>query len=255
MFADVEGPLPNVPGSAHHAAMRRTNALLAVVLLLAACSSDRSSDASTVTTTAAVAATSVEATTTTDGSAASSTTMGPSTTTTGATPTTVTPTTPTTAVPPPTAACAPAGDTVAKGEPGVLTMSSMVGVDIRVGSHTCYERVVIEFGGPGEFPGWGVEYVTDPVRLGESDEFTVIEGDATLLLRMGMWMPALEEPGGYDGPNQFFPANVDHIVELRQTDNFEGITIWAIGLDDQCPFTVTELSSPARLVIDFQVAG
>jgi len=167
---------------------------------------------------------------------------------------TVASTTRTTGWPPATAACAPAGDTVARGELGVLTMSSMVGVDIRVGDHACYERVVIELGSTGDFPGWSAEYVTDPVRLGESDEFTVIEGDATLLLRMGMWMPALEEPGGYDGPNQFFPANVDHIVELRQTDNFEGINIWAIGLDAEYPFTVTELSSPARLVIDFQVA-
>mgnify|MGYP000611778334 CR=1 FL=1 len=135
-----------------------------------------------------------------------------------------------------------------------LKLSAIFGESIRTGSHPCFERVVIEFGGPGEFPGWGVEYVTDPVRLGESDEFTEIDGDATLLLRMGMWMPDMEGTG-YDGPNQFFPANVDHIVELRQTDNFEGINIWAIGLDAEYPFTVTELSSPARLVIDFQVAG
>lgn len=132
-------------------------------------------------------------------------------------------------------------------------MSPMVGVDIRVGDHPCYERVVVELSGSGVFPGWSTEYVTDPVALGPSDEFTDIDGDATLLLRMGMWMPTMEGDG-YDGPIQFFPTNVDHIVELRQTENFEGINIWAIGLDEEYPYTVTLLSSPARLVIDFQVA-
>ncbi|MDP2290602.1 MAG: hypothetical protein Q8M22_05395 [Actinomycetota bacterium] len=223
--------------------------LMAAAVLLAACSSEQSSggtDSSGLTTTS-LDGTTTEPTATTDGATSSTAPATTGVATTVVVTTVATTTAPTTAEP-----CPTLGDTEQKGEPDVLTMSGMVGDDIRVGDHPCFERVVIELAGPGDFPGWGAEYVDDPVRLGESDEFTDIEGDATLLVRMGMWMPDMEG-NGYDGPLQIFPTTVDHIVELRQTENFEGITHWAIGLDDEYPFTVTELSSPARLVIDFQV--
>lgn len=199
---------------AHAAAMKRLLTVLASAAVIAACSS-QSSDGGTDNSATSIPDTSIPDTSS-------------------------------------TVACAVEGDLAGKGQPDVLTMSGMVGDDIRVGDHPCFERLVIELTGPGDFPGWGAEYVDDPVRLGESDEFTEIDGDATLLLRMGMWMPSFDEPFGYDGPIQIFPTTVDHIVELRQTENFEGITIWAIGLDEY-PFTVTEMYGPARLVIDFQV--
>ena len=104
----------------------------------------------------------------------------------------------------------------------------------------------------GGFPGWTIEYVDDPVRLGESDEFVHIKGAATLSIRISMWMPTMEGDG-YSGPIQVFPANVDHILELRETENFEGMCIWSIGLDEEYPFTVNHLHNPERLFIDFQV--
>lgn len=222
--------------------------LLAASVLLAACSSEQSSGGTDST---GQSTTSIDGATT-EPTATEPTVTEPTATTDGATSVPATTVVVTTAVPTTAEPCPSVGDTDQKGQPDVLTMSGMVGDDIRVGEHPCFERLVIELAGPGDFPGWGAEYVDDPVRLGESDEFTDIEGDATLLVRMGMWMPDMEG-NGYDGPLQIFPTTVDHIVELRQTENFEGITHWAIGLDDEYAFTVTQLSSPARLVIDFQV--
>ena len=215
--------------------MRNRYLLPVAVLLLAACSSGRSTSGpdSTATGTTGAAVTTTTATT-----------VPPASTDTTDTTDTTGPAT--------TAPCAAAGDTSAKGSTDSLTMSGMVGSDIRVGDHPCYERVVIELAGPGDFPGWAAEYVDDPVRLGESDEFTDIAGNATLLVRMGMWMPTMEGDG-YNGPTDIFPTKVEHIAELRQTENWEGISIWAIGVDDEYPFTVTVLASPARLVIDFQM--
>ena len=131
-------------------------------------------------------------------------------------------------------------------------MSGLVGVDIRTGIHPCFERIVIELGGTGDFPGWSVQYVDDPVRLGESDSFVEIEGAATLQVTMRMWMPTMEGDG-YTGEIDVFLNNVAHILELRETENFEGMCIWSIGLDAQYPFTVDVLHSPERLVIDVQV--
>lgn len=229
--------------------MRNRHLLPVIVLLLAACSSERSATPAT-SATSTEPGTSVTAPSSTTGS---DTTVPPTTTGTDTTASTVAPTTPTTPIPPTTEACRRVGDTSAKASSDPIAMSSMVGVDIRIGDHACYERVVIELGGVGDFPGWAAEYVSGPVRLGESDEFVEIAGNATLLVRMGMWMPTMEGDG-YSGPTDISPTTVDHIAELRQTENWEGYSIWAIGVDEEYPFTVTIEHAPERLVIDFQVA-
>ena len=128
-------------------------------------------------------------------------------------------------------------------------MSSLVGVDIRTGAHPCFERVVIELGGTGEMPGVRVGYVDDPVTLSPSDMKVEIAGDATLLVAVAAWMPDMEG-NGWAGPTDITPTNVEHILELRQVENFEGMHQWAIGLDAERPFDVVFLDSPPRIVID-----
>jgi hypothetical protein len=97
-----------------------------------------------------------------------------------------------------------------------------------------------------------VEYVEDPVHLSPSDETVDMDGDATLVISVAAWMPSTESDG-YAGPTDFVPANVSHIRELRQIENFEGMTAWAIGVDSERDFEVTLLDAPARLVVDIAV--
>ena len=47
-------------------------------------------------------------------------------------------------------------------------------------------------------------------------------------------------------PTPGFPT----LRELRGICDFEGIVSWAAGMQSQQPFSVIELSNPARLVID-----
>jgi len=128
-------------------------------------------------------------------------------------------------------------------------MSGMVGSDIRTGAHPCFERVVIELSGPGDMPGVRVEYVDDPVLLSPSDQTVDIDGDATLVISLAAWMPSMEGDG-YAGPTDFQPTNVSHIRQVRQIENFEGMSAWAIGLDRERDFTVGYLEAPARIVVD-----
>lgn len=147
---------------------------------------------------------------------------------------------------------APTGtDTFEEGYP--LRMSSLVGSDIRTGAHPCFERIVIEFAGRGELPGVRVGYVDDPVLLSPSDQTVEIAGDATLLVAIAAWMPSMEGDG-YAGPSDIVPANVEHVLELRQVENFEGMHQWAVGLDRVRPFEVTFLDAPPRIVIDIATA-
>jgi hypothetical protein len=128
-------------------------------------------------------------------------------------------------------------------------LSSLVGSRIDTGRHTCFERIVIRMSGTGSMPGYRVSYETDPVTLSPSDMKVFIRGKATLVIRTGVWMPDMEGHG-YSGKRQFFPTNVSKIKELRQIENFESVTQWAVGLDRKRPFGVTTLSNPPRLVVD-----
>lgn len=138
-------------------------------------------------------------------------------------------------------------DPVSDGFP--MQMSSLVGADIRTGAHPCSERIVLELGGEGELPGYRVAYEDDPIRLSPSDQTVEVGGGATLVLRVAAWMTNMEGEG-YQGPTEIAPTNVEHVVELRMIENFEGLCAWAIGLDEQRPFTVTTLTGPPRIVID-----
>ena len=151
--------------------------------------------------------------------------------------------------PAPTECPDPGGaDAVEDGFPERL--STLVGLEIRTGSHPpCFERVVIEFTGSGDFPGYRVEYRPDPIIDSPRGEPVEVAGDATLVISAGAWMPN-PEGDGYDGPREVMPTNVQTILELEQIENFEGMTAWAVGLDRERPFTVRTLENPTRLVVD-----
>lgn len=142
-------------------------------------------------------------------------------------------------------------DAVDEGFPNRL--SSLVGLEIRTGSHPpCFERIVIEFAGSGDLPGYRVEYRSDPIIDSPRGEPVEVAGDATLVISAGAWMPN-PEGDGYDGPRELVPVNVQTIRELEQIENFEGMTSWAIGLDRERPFTVETLENPQRLVVDISL--
>jgi hypothetical protein len=145
--------------------------------------------------------------------------------------------------------CDDLGDTSAVNDGFPNRLSTLVGTDIRTGGHECFERVVLELGGSGELPGYQVAYEPDPILDSPRGETVDIAGDATLVLRVGAWMPDIEG-NGYQGPREFVPTNVVNILELEQIENFEGQTAWAIGLDQQRDFAVSTLTDPVRIVID-----
>jgi hypothetical protein len=212
-------------------------ALLAVAVL-GACGDDDQSASTTAVTTAATAG--------------AATTL-PSTTPPPSTETAATETTETQDTETETSATEACGDAFTSTEPVTdgypQRMSGLVGHDIRTGAHPCFERVVLELEGTGELPGYRVEYVDDPVLLSPSDQTVDIAGDATLVLSVASWMTSMEGDG-YDGPTDITPTNVEHVLQLRMIENFEGLSAWAIGLDEQRPFVVSVLDDPPRIVID-----
>jgi hypothetical protein len=118
--------------------------------------------------------------------------------------------------------------------------------DIRTGEHPGYDRLVVEFSGPGVPP-----YRIDPHDVSTfSGDFTglpvAVAGNAALRLHL----ENQDIPVDLAANNWVTPG----YGELRQvvmTGDFEGIANIAIGLDHPTYPIVTVMANPARLVIDF----
>jgi hypothetical protein len=60
----------------------------------------------------------------------------------------------------------------------------------------------------------------------------------------------------YTGPKQITPTGTQHVKELVQTGDFEGVLSWVIGLDGKRPFSAATATLPGpqartRLAIRF----
>jgi hypothetical protein len=245
---------------------------MCALLLIAGCGGDGSPDTTSTqvaptteattttqivatTTTEATTTTQIVATTTTEATTTEATTTVASTTTlAGPTTTQVASTTTSSSL-----VCPSIGgrDDVTWNFPGGL--SALVGVDIRTGGHECFDRIVIEFATidpsvAATPPGYWIRYTDDPITLGQTDDqFVDVAGAAHLLVTVEAWMYSVDadgDPVGYAGPIDLFPTNVSTIREIRMIDNFEGVQVWAVGLDRERDLRVTTLTQPQRLVID-----
>jgi hypothetical protein len=179
------------------------------------------------------------------GGSASSTPTTPALTITALTSNTATTTTQTAT----TAACPAFTDTDLKSDGFPDKLSTLIGAGIRTETQPCSERVVLELQGSGDFPGWWVRYQLPPLIDDPRGQPVAVAGSAYIVVTIGSWMTTMEGEG-YHGPTMITPTNVSHIKQLMMLGDFESVTTWAIGLDQQRPFRISTLESPTRLVID-----
>jgi len=111
-----------------------------------------------------------------------------------------------------------------------------------------YDRVVFEFAGDS-VPGYRVEYTTKPVqRCGSGDPVTVA-GSARLIVRF-------EPAQAHDEQSSLAPAERHRtpgllaVRELTLICDFEGQVAWVLGIAEPSEYRVSELTGPARLVLD-----
>lgn len=132
----------------------------------------------------------------------------------------------------------------ATGTPPVL-------VDVRVGSHEGYDRVVWEFADGGT-PGWRAEYVDDPARQG-SGAAVELPGDATLAVTIeGVGAPfeAPDDVDAYLSSDRIAAASTDVVTEVVPGGWFEGYVDGFVGVTSEQPFRVRLFEDPTRVVLD-----
>lgn len=160
----------------------------------------------------------------------------------------------------PTASPAPTQTATPTGLPGAslgpVTGGSTPGTDgtwiadVRTAGQQGYDRVVFEF--TDVVPTYEVAYA-DPPFVATNDEEVEVEGEAFLRVRMeGTSSFNLNEGVPvYEGPDRV-TGDTQVVTEVVDVDDFEALVIWVVGLTEQRPFVVTELTDPARLVIDIE---
>jgi hypothetical protein len=135
-------------------------------------------------------------------------------------------------------------------------------VDVRVGTHDGYDRVVFEFAAPkGDgaqyfgLPLYDLHRATPPLHEDPSGEPVSLDGShfAWVVFHGGTGVEFDDSEQGYTitytGPKDF-KRDYRSLQEARQMGDFEATLSWAFGLDGGC-WKVHELSNPVRLAIDF----
>jgi hypothetical protein len=106
---------------------------------------------------------------------------------------------------------------------------------VSISTSGCTDEVTLTFG--RGLPSWSVEYRAGPLTLEPSGLPLQMEGTAFLVVRFVYGQGPRSDTGP---PKQLTAGPLSHITEVRQTQDFEGIVTWVIGLDEQLPFTATE---------------
>ena len=120
-------------------------------------------------------------------------------------------------------------------------------VDVRVGSHPGFDRVVFEFDGP--LPtDHDVRHVTR-LRRGGSGHAVRVAGSA--VLQATFQGARLYRSGEPTAPvRRAHPAT--NVITTVSAGEFEAVVAYGIGLMEREPFTVTTLRNPSRVVVDVE---
>ena len=135
---------------------------------------------------------------------------------------------------------------------GAATATSNVVLnDVRNGKHDSYDSVVFAFDG-ADLPGYNVTPVSPPFKLIPGGKTVKVQGSTFVQITFGP-ASALDAKGKavYTGPGDLKPA-LPALRELVKIGDTKGKLDWIAGLNGTGCVRVTVLTSPTRVVIDFQ---
>jgi hypothetical protein len=123
--------------------------------------------------------------------------------------------------------------------------------DVRVGTHSGYDRIVFEFIEDGT-PEFRIEAAEPPFTRDPSDLPMAVNGSAFLriILSGGTKMGDDGNPT-YTGLTEFGPG-FDQLVDLIEQGDFEAVNSWYVGMADEACLRAFVLSDPSRIVIDLE---
>jgi hypothetical protein len=119
----------------------------------------------------------------------------------------------------------------------------------------CVDHVVFDFNGKTpDPPGYELNYANPPFVADASGEPVAVKGGAFVLVTIKPGYGYDFEAGTptYTGPKRIAPSDANHVTEIVELGDFEGVLTWVIGLDTKRPFTVQAIGTPRhQLVVTF----
>lgn len=123
-------------------------------------------------------------------------------------------------------------------------------VDVRVGTHDGFDRVVFEF--TDGTPDITLDRATPPFSQDGSGFPVDVEGESFLRLTMRGGTKQMDDgSSSYSGPRDFDPG-FPMLVDLVEGGDFEAQSTWYLGLASEACVSVTLLEDEPRLVIDVE---
>jgi hypothetical protein len=123
---------------------------------------------------------------------------------------------------------------------------------VRETGDACVDHVVFDFRGqyPNP-PGYTLTYGTPPFVDAGSGKPVHVVGNAFIVVRLS---PAygfdfLTGQQTYNGPHNIPVNGANHVRDVAETGDFEGVVTWVIGLDLKRPFSVQATGAPARQLV------
>lgn len=123
-------------------------------------------------------------------------------------------------------------------------------VDVRVGSHEGYDRVVFEF--EQGTPELTLDRAEPPFTQDASGLPMEVDGDSFLgIVMRGGTKQTDAGTSSYDGPTDISPG-LPALVHLIEGGDFEHQSTWYLGLNGESCVRLLLLDAPPRLVIDVE---
>lgn len=133
-------------------------------------------------------------------------------------------------------------------EDGTAAVANIV--DVRVGTHDGYDRVVFEF--DQGTPELTLDRAEPPFTADGSGLPIEVDGDSVLgLVMRGGTKQTDAGTSSYDGPTDISPG-FPTLVHLIEGGDFERQSTWYLGLTGEACVRVLLLEAPPRLVIDVE---
>jgi hypothetical protein len=105
----------------------------------------------------------------------------------------------------------------------------------------------------GEAPGVRVTIVDPPFTLAGSGAGVTVAGQRfyKVSFEPASTFDFTSGHPSYPGPSSIVPVGTAHVRELVETDAFEGVVTWIIGVGANDQFMFTENASPPQLTLTF----
>jgi hypothetical protein len=117
----------------------------------------------------------------------------------------------------------------------------------------CTDKVVFTFASPATVPGVHVSQVSPPFTSAGDGRRVTIAGERFYAVRfepastfdLGSGKPT------YAGPTSIVPVGTSHVRQVVETDAFEGVVTWVIGVGTGDQFLAVASASPPSLTLTF----